>query len=127
MRQGMLYRATAFFQDVKGAFDAFADTIEQAVELRRILNALVLAFGRPDMNPMPCPVSLPLFAEEAFVRPSVTVWRKRIQDFVSGIPLIGIGGHQFKRIRRAVERGQHDPLVAKGFQTAGRPTAVLGR
>ena len=69
--------------------NAFSDAIQQAVELRWILNQLMVALGRPDLNPRPGPVRLPVFTEETFIRPNVTLGWQRLQDFVRGVALIG--------------------------------------
>ena len=50
MGERMLNRTPPFFQDVKSTFDAFTDAVQQAVEFAGILDFLVFALGRPDMD-----------------------------------------------------------------------------
>src|SRR5258708_18244417 len=116
--------ASGILKAVKGAFDVFTNAVEQWVELRRVLQRLVSPFGGP--NTITCvlaDVGLPVVTDKAFVAKDVTV-PDVLQNALSGFTLVGIGCHQVIHHRQALQRGQHDQLVAKIAEITGRAMSI---
>jgi hypothetical protein len=105
MSQRRLDGAPAFFQNVKRAFDAFTDAVQPLVKGGWILDELVCALGGPAISARLRPRSLPLGADEAFVRPHLATGREAVQDFSGRLPFIGVGREAFKGLRRTVPGG----------------------
>src|SRR5437868_468843 len=113
LRQETFDVATGILNAVKSTFNVFTDMGEQLVKFGWILQGLVGPFGGPDtISSMLANVGLPIVANKALVAKDVTVTHT-LQNDLSRLTLVSIGGYQIIDHWQAIQRGQHDQFVAK--------------
>src|SRR5258706_1116700 len=109
---------------VKSTFNMLSNTAQKTVKFGWILKHLVSTFGGPDAIAGLLKYSgLPVIPQKAFVTENVAIFDS-LQDDLSRLAFIGVGGNQIIDKRHAIQRRQHDQFVAKVVQVAGRAVTI---
>src|SRR5271165_4168960 len=114
--QQTLKIASGILKAMKSVLNMFTHTAQKPVKFGRILEGLVGAFGCPDAIASELAyIRLPIISQKAFVSENVASLNL-LQDDLSGLAFISVGGHQVIDKRQAIQSGQHDQFVAKVIQ-----------
>src|SRR5258707_6243007 len=116
--------ASGILKAVKSAFNVFTNAVEQSVKFGRILQRLVGTFGGPDaVARVLADVGLPVVTDKAFVTKDVAV-PDVLQNDLGGLTLVDIGCYQVIHHWQAIQRGQHNQLVAVIVEITGRTVSI---